>query len=276
VFAGNGTFTGSQYLIPLIGGSGGGGAIGPTCGTYADGGGAGGGAILIASSTTITFGPTQISGIFARGGTRSCRAGNGSGGAIRLIANTVTTICVAFGCPTLNASGPGGNHGLIRVEAFNADINPGGNANVQGSFIKSVPFTPAVPSTAPSTLKPRRGWGHDTYQCEPFQLPGRHDQHSRARHGQRTGTIHPCGNCTQDNRHVRNWTGSDRQLLAVGWNPTDIELQRSDHVSDRRRTGFRESDLVEPMTRLLSLTVGSPLAQGLCRSMSARLLPMER
>jgi hypothetical protein len=64
-----GTFTANQFLVPLVGGSGGGGAnsfgtLGST--PYAGGGGAGGGAILIASSTTITVNGT----INANGGCR--------------------------------------------------------------------------------------------------------------------------------------------------------------------------------------------------------------
>jgi len=55
-----GTFTGSQFLIPLVGGSGGAGNI-FTCGgpqLIGGGGGAGGGALLIASSASITVNGT--------------------------------------------------------------------------------------------------------------------------------------------------------------------------------------------------------------------------
>jgi hypothetical protein len=156
---GNGTFTGSQYLIPLIGGSGGGGGLnGAACNTtFAGAGGAGGGAILIASSVTITIGGTEGGGIFARDGLSSCNGGGGSGGAIRLVANTVTTF-TANGSPTLDVTGSGGgpqpvSGGQIRVEAFTPNVIPGGNAFINGPFITSVPYSLAIPSTGPSTLK---------------------------------------------------------------------------------------------------------------------------
>src|SRR6266702_2822337 len=47
---GQGAFSGNQFLIPLVGGSGGGGSLDTGLG---EGGGAGGGALLIASSTQI-------------------------------------------------------------------------------------------------------------------------------------------------------------------------------------------------------------------------------
>jgi hypothetical protein len=154
----NGTFTGSQFLIPLIGGSGGGGAApnDPNCGgTFSGAGGGGGGAILIASSTTITIGGTSGGGIFASGGGSTCDGGNGSGGAIRLVANTVTTF-TANGSPTFDVTAPAnfpGANGLIRVEAFNPNIIPEGNAFVNGPFLKSQPISLAIPSTGPSVLK---------------------------------------------------------------------------------------------------------------------------
>src|SRR5208283_1299924 len=49
--AGFGTFLGNQFLIPLVGGSGGGGEL--INSGFGYGGGAGGGAILIAASTQI-------------------------------------------------------------------------------------------------------------------------------------------------------------------------------------------------------------------------------
>ena len=113
---GNGSFTGNQFLVPLIGGSGGGG--------YDTGaGGAGGGAILIASSVSIS-GAGSIS---VKGGQPLGNSGAGGGGGIRLVAPTVTI------SGSLNASGPGscgtGAHpGVVRIEAFTiGSINPSGN-----------------------------------------------------------------------------------------------------------------------------------------------------
>jgi hypothetical protein len=118
---------GTRALLPLIGGSGGGGGS-----TFAGsnviggGGGGGGGAILIASSGTISF-PDNTDGsrgIYARsgeGGPRfgSSTGGSGSGGAIRIVANTVS------GSPCLNVSSgpdnfnvPTGSSGIIRIEGF--------------------------------------------------------------------------------------------------------------------------------------------------------------
>jgi len=63
-----GAFTGSQYLIPLIGGSGGGGGVPGGCHTFGPGGGAGGGAILIASSVSITLNNNSNTTISVHGG----------------------------------------------------------------------------------------------------------------------------------------------------------------------------------------------------------------
>src|SRR5207248_2812146 len=96
---------GNAFLLPLIGGSGGGGVISGINSIYSGfGGGAGGGAIMIASSVLI-----RVNGfITANGGTPG-----GSGGAIRLVAPTIT----GFG--TLQASGgQSGASGRIRIEAL--------------------------------------------------------------------------------------------------------------------------------------------------------------
>lgn len=93
---------GNATILPLIGGSGGAGRVN-------EAGGAAGGAILIASSGDIRVDGT----ISANGGSGS--AGNGSGGAIRLVANNVT------GTGTLRAEGgqnvQTGGSGRIRIEA---------------------------------------------------------------------------------------------------------------------------------------------------------------
>ena len=121
-------------LLPLVGGSGGGGSFGFVAfGTFqvpgASGGG-GGGAIVIASSTKIVVTGT----ISANGGTggdnsfagTSACGGNGSGGAIRLVAPQITgsggTVSASGGCCAGSPFGftfcgiPGGS-GRIRIEA---------------------------------------------------------------------------------------------------------------------------------------------------------------
>ena len=121
-------------LLPLVGGSGGGGSFGFVAfGTFqvpgASGGG-GGGAIVIASSTKIVVTGT----ISANGGTggdnsfagTSACGGNGSGGAIRLVSPQITgsggTVSASGGCCAGSPFGftfcgiPGGS-GRIRIEA---------------------------------------------------------------------------------------------------------------------------------------------------------------
>jgi hypothetical protein len=112
---GSGTSPGAAYgsaqVIPLFGGSGGGGALFR--------GGAGGGAILIAATGTITINAGGI--IRSNGGQGSNpdaianRSGGGSGGAIRLVANAIAG---SGAIQTLGATGhlPGSN-GRIRIEA---------------------------------------------------------------------------------------------------------------------------------------------------------------
>lgn len=96
-----GRWVGSFSLIPIIGGSGGAGISGA--------GGGGGGAIVIASSTTITLSGS----ISANGGGSSAKCG--SGGAIRLVGNTInvsgniSAIC-SVASDTLT-------NGVIRFEA---------------------------------------------------------------------------------------------------------------------------------------------------------------
>lgn len=100
---------GSAQVLPLIGGSGGSGRSG------ADGrqqGGAGGGAIVIAARGTITINGSILAGGFPG----FDYSGSGSGGAIRLLANTV-----AGTTGVLNTRGgvdnvPGGL-GRVRIEA---------------------------------------------------------------------------------------------------------------------------------------------------------------
>jgi hypothetical protein len=107
----SGGFTGNTFLIPLVGGSGGGGQY-VNGGTYGAGGSAGGGALMIASSTSITLSGS----INANGGNvQTCAAGGGAGGAIRLaapvISGAASLTAVAQSCT--------GGSGRVRIETGN-------------------------------------------------------------------------------------------------------------------------------------------------------------
>lgn len=142
----NGTFTGDQYLVPLVGGSGGSGAASNDCGTNVSaGGGGGGGAILIASSTTIDLSNGTIR---ATGGGSPDWGGGGSGGAIRLVSNA---IYMPYG-QVLAGGGSGGEgsrqSGHIRLEAFSI---PYVSSDV--SVQTAQPLGLALPATPPPTLR---------------------------------------------------------------------------------------------------------------------------
>ncbi|HVQ38098.1 MAG TPA: hypothetical protein VMS31_11230 [Pyrinomonadaceae bacterium] len=102
----NGKWVGSLSLVPIVGGSGGAGGSSFT-------GGSGGGAIVIASSGTI-----GVSGVIVANGSRNncAPSGGGAGGAIRLVANsiTVTGTLSALG-DTKSEEAP--HPGVIRIEA---------------------------------------------------------------------------------------------------------------------------------------------------------------
>ena len=116
----NGRWVGSLSLIPIIGGSGSGNVGG--CHQFDNGEtGGGGGAILIASSTLINL--TALGRILAEG---ACSTNNcGSGGAIRLVANSVN-IAGNLSAISIGYSS-NGNPGIIRIEA------PAGNRNITGT-----------------------------------------------------------------------------------------------------------------------------------------------
>ena len=150
---GAGKFTGNNYLIPLVGGSGGGGAY-PAGGCFGPSGGAGGGAILIASSASITVSSTgSIAATGGIDGYCNSYSGSGSGGAIRLVANTVTFPNMASSCgnPALSVGAVNANSGLIRIESFNtSQINSGCLA--QWNMVISTPFSLVLPATAPGSI----------------------------------------------------------------------------------------------------------------------------
>jgi hypothetical protein len=147
-------FTGSQYLVPLIGGSGGGGGVPGGCRTFGPGGGGGGGAILIASSVSITLNNNSSTAINANGGNGGTPCGGaipgGSGGAVRLIAPAITLPNVAA---AINVGGGsfGGGNGIVRLEAFTLSrVSPAND--VLGQVVTSVPFNLAPPVTPPSAI----------------------------------------------------------------------------------------------------------------------------
>lgn len=108
---------GNHYLIPLIGGSGGGGGVGTQTG-YPDkytAGSGGGGAILIAANDSINL----LGTIDIRGGVPGSGGGTGSGGAIRLVATVVS------GNGSLNEG-----NGRTRIDALSDTFN--GNASSRG------------------------------------------------------------------------------------------------------------------------------------------------
>ncbi|MGH9351845.1 MAG: hypothetical protein ACRD2G_06770 [Terriglobia bacterium] len=107
-----GTFTGNAFSVPMVGGSGGGGQN--TGGQFGAGGGAGGGAILIASSTQIIVNGTINANGGSGGNPVGCYPGGGSGGAVRLVSNTIG------GSGRVEALGSGsipGSAGGLRLEA---------------------------------------------------------------------------------------------------------------------------------------------------------------
>lgn len=106
----NAKWVGPLSLVPIVGGSGG-----------AGGGSGGGGAIVIASSTSI-----NISGTITASATYADNAvvfHDGSGGAIRLVANSL----VVSG--SLGACGVVGNCGVVRLEAPSNALAFSGTSN---------------------------------------------------------------------------------------------------------------------------------------------------
>ncbi len=124
---------GNYQLIPLYGGSGGGGGWDSASGQNLGGtGGAGGGAIRIASTTQITVnGRIDVSGGTPQansGSTVGCPGGAGAGGAIHLIAPTVggTGLLYAF---SGNQIGGTAATGIVRIST-NTNAYAGSNSGV--------------------------------------------------------------------------------------------------------------------------------------------------
>jgi hypothetical protein len=129
-----GQIYGNSYLLPLVGGSGGGGKAGyaGSVGMKAFGGAGGGGAILIAASALVRI----DGGIEACGGGWGW-GGGGSGGGIRIVSTGLT------GTGVINAaggggSGPGGS-GRIRIDVYETTTFAG---TLAGSVTKG--FQPII------------------------------------------------------------------------------------------------------------------------------------
>ena len=146
-----GVVYGSPLLIPILGGSGGGGTVG----SPGRGGGVGGGAILIASTTKIEVqNPGRI--IAWGGGPNAGRIDTdgdynfpnaGSGGAIRLVAPVIA------GNGTVSVIGGNGNvyagHGRIRVDSIQRTglqfaFFPSGNTSVGSTMLVFPKPTPSL------------------------------------------------------------------------------------------------------------------------------------
>lgn len=144
-----GTFSGNQFLIPLIGGSGGGGEE-PCDATFGAGGGAGGGALLIASSTQIIVGGTinANGGDFGRSLTTFLSNG-GSGGAIRLVSNTITGNGALLASGGHNATGSGAGNEVVRLEATTISFT----GEFGGTLAESTPFPLLLPTAGTPSAK---------------------------------------------------------------------------------------------------------------------------
>jgi hypothetical protein len=146
---------GNVYLVPLYGGSGGGGGWGNPASVTGGGGGAGGGAIRIVSTTQISVTGT----IYANGGSGgtvsnsagNCNGGSGSGGGIQLISPTVTgsgnlnaysgSVRLGLGncSPTSNSASIycDGNTGFIRFNSTNITYTGNVNGNSVPTLINT-------------------------------------------------------------------------------------------------------------------------------------------
>lgn len=122
-----GSIYGNSLLIPLVGGSGGGGAnFSEVSGQ--NGGGGGGGALLIASNSKIALTAPSGSYISANGGD-NVGYGGGSGGAVRLIAPSVT------GDKTIDVSGANeAGFGRIRIDTLTNTFNLAGPSAGYATF----------------------------------------------------------------------------------------------------------------------------------------------
>ncbi len=113
-----GAWVGPLSLVPIVGGSGG---AGSSSQFYAFDGGSGGGAIVIASSTSISGSSGGFAAKGSNHGNCSSSGAAGSGGAIRIVANTVNLLGGAFDACT------GSICGVVRIEATSLTFTGGSN-----------------------------------------------------------------------------------------------------------------------------------------------------
>jgi hypothetical protein len=139
----NGKWVGPLSLVPLIGGSGGAaGACGAGAGGYGNGGG-GAGAITIASSTTVALTGTIYSvGSASPECGRYFGAGCGSGGAIRIVANSIAVSGSMLAYSACSSIG----QGVIRLEA------PTGALSFTGSATPAAVLSTVNSQILPSSL----------------------------------------------------------------------------------------------------------------------------
>jgi hypothetical protein len=154
-----GTWVGPLTLSPIVGGSGGG---GDSQGNF---GGSGGGAIVIASSTSITMsGNILATGVpdFSCFGFFSYLNNPGSGGAIRLVANSLNVSGTFSACNVFGAK-----CGVVRLEAPSASLIFNGSSNPPVGLF---PINPSVvPSASPSlTIASIGGFAVPSYAGSRF------------------------------------------------------------------------------------------------------------
>jgi hypothetical protein len=150
--AGQGEVYGSPVLIPLVGGSGGGGAEG----TPGLGGSGGGGALLLASNTQIEFKSTAV--IHANGGriSNGIVTAGGSGGAVRFVAPKV------FGSGIIQTESTNenwslsfdrfGGYGRIRIDTLDRtglsfSFRPPASASIGANMVVFPAITPRLDLT---------------------------------------------------------------------------------------------------------------------------------
>ena len=152
-YAVGGSFSTNRFLVPLVGGSGGGGTN--DNGQYGAQGGAGGGALLIASSGKITLDGKDgnngfIKALGGSGGERGC---GGSGGAVRLVANSIigaNNYIIWVHSQGGNACKVGPATGLVRLESNNTQFGSDHVSNYQAVY--SVPFALNLPTVPPPVI----------------------------------------------------------------------------------------------------------------------------
>ena len=165
-----GQFSGDQFLVPLVGGSGGGGTN--ENGQFGAQGGAGGGAILIASSTKITLdsqGKGGNNGFIIADGSSASRGCGGSGGAVRLVSNSIA----GANSFRISVNNFGGNcktvptPGLVRIEAATTNMTTN---NIVGNGEFSVPYALNLPTALQPVISVTSINGI-TINANPFSFP---------------------------------------------------------------------------------------------------------